>query len=141
MEVSINSDINKQSLISLSKTLDDFLINYAPILVFFFIAFFISVFILILAKIRGVSKPDKEKLSPYECGFKPFSDSRMKFNIRFYLIGILFIIFDVEIAFLFPWAIVLKKIGWFGFSSMMFFLLILIVGFIYEWKKGAFEWE
>ena len=85
--------------------------------------------------------PDAEKLSAYECGFNAFDDARMKFDIRFYLVSILFIIFDLEIAFLFPWAIVLQEIGWFGYFSMMLFLAILVVGFVYEWKKGALEWE
>jgi NADH-quinone oxidoreductase subunit A len=86
-------------------------------------------------------RPDSEKLSPYECGFEAFEDSRMKFDVRYYLVAILFIIFDLEIAFLFPWAVVLKDIGLFGFMAMMLFLGILVVGFIYEWKKGALEWE
>ena len=86
-------------------------------------------------------KPYGEKLSPYECGFEAFEDSRMKFDVRFYLVAILFIIFDLEIAFLFPWAVVLDEIGWFGFTAMAVFLGILVIGFIYEWKKGALEWE
>ena len=91
--------------------------------------------------ILSPKKPDPEKLSAYECGFEPFNDSRMEFDVRFYLVAILFIIFDLEIAFLFPWAISLGKIGIFGFISMMIFLFILTVGFIYEWKKGALDWE
>ena len=87
------------------------------------------------------NRPDPEKLSPYECGFEAFEDARMKFDVRYYLVAILFILFDLEIAFLFPWAVVLPDIGLFGFLSMMLFLLILIIGFIYEWKKGALEWE
>ena len=89
----------------------------------------------------GESKPDNEKLSAYECGFEAFDDARGRFDVRFYLVAILFIIFDLEVAFLFPWAITLGKIGLFGFWSMMIFLLVLTVGFIYEWKKGALEWE
>ena len=89
----------------------------------------------------GVRKPDAEKNSPYECGFEAFEDARMKFDVRYYLVAILFILFDLEIAFLFPWAIVLQEIGWFGFFAMMVFLGILVVGFVYEWKKGALEWE
>ena len=89
----------------------------------------------------GMNRPDSEKLSPYECGFEAFEDARMKFDVRYYLVAILFILFDLEIAFLFPWAVVLDEIGMFGFISMMIFLLILVVGFIYEWKKGALEWE
>ena len=89
----------------------------------------------------GVNRPDPEKLSPYECGFEAFEDARMKFDVRYYLIAILFILFDLEIAFLFPWAIVLSELGWFGVISMSVFLLILVVGFVYEWMKGALEWE
>jgi NADH-quinone oxidoreductase subunit A len=92
-------------------------------------------------KILGPDKPDEAKLSPYECGFEAFEDSRMKFDVRYYLVAILFIIFDLEIAFLFPWAVVLDEIGIFGFWAMMLFLTILVVGFIYEWKKGALDWE
>ena len=93
------------------------------------------------AFVVAARKPDAEKLSTYECGFEPFEDSRLKFDVRFYLVAILFIIFDLEIAFLFPWAIVLDEIGWFGFAAMFVFLLILVIGFVYEWKKGALEWE
>ena len=99
-----------------------------------------SVFI-ILGKLLGPSRPDAEKNSPYECGFEAFEDSRMKFDVRYYLVAILFIIFDLEIAFLFPWAIVLDQIGTFGLAAMGVFLTILVIGFIYEWKKGALEWE
>ena len=95
----------------------------------------------ILSFVVGDSKPDSEKLSAYECGFEPFQDSRMEFDVRFYLVAILFIIFDLEIAFLFPWAISLGNIGLLGFISMMIFLFILTIGFIYEWKKGALDWE
>ena len=94
-----------------------------------------------LSRLLGVHKPDSEKLSPYECGFEAFEDARMKFDVRYYLIAILFILFDLEIAFLFPWAVVLREIGFFGFMSMMIFLAILVVGFIYEWMKGALEWD
>ena len=96
---------------------------------------------LVAGFILGPRKPDSAKLSPYECGFEAFEDSRMKFDVRYYLVAILFIIFDLEIAFLFPWAVVLTEIGWFGFIAMMVFLAILVVGFIYEWKKGALQWE
>ncbi len=92
-------------------------------------------------KLFGSNKPDAEKLSPYECGFDAFEDSRMKFDVRYYLVAILFIIFDLEIAFLFPWAVALEEIGMFGFLAMMLFLAVLVVGFIYEWMKGALEWE
>jgi len=96
---------------------------------------------LILGRLVAPHRPDSDKLSPYECGFEAFEDSRMKFDVRYYLVAILFIIFDLEIAFLFPWAVVLKQIGMFGFVAMVIFLTILVVGFIYEWKKGALEWE
>jgi NADH-quinone oxidoreductase subunit A len=97
--------------------------------------------LIILGKILGPSRPDAEKNSPYECGFEAFEDSRMKFDVRYYLVAILFIIFDLEIAFLFPWAIVLDQIGTFGLLAMAVFLSVLVVGFIFEWKKGALEWE
>ncbi len=95
----------------------------------------------IVSRIVGSHRPDEQKLSPYECGFEAFEDARMRFDVRYYLVAILFILFDLEIAFLFPWAVVLQEIGLFGFFSMMFFLAILVVGFVYEWKKGALEWE
>ena len=94
-----------------------------------------------LSRLLGVHRPDSEKLSPYECGFEAFEDARMKFDVRYYLIAILFILFDLEIAFLFPWAIVLQELGMFGLLAMLVFLAILIVGFVYEWKKGALEWD
>ena len=117
------------------------LANYFPILVFIGIALVVGVGGLIVGSILGPRKPDKAKLSPYECGFDALEDARMPFDVRFYLVAILFIIFDLETAFLFPWAVVLRKIGWQGFWAMMIFLAILVVGFIYEWKKGALEWE
>ena len=115
--------------------------QYFPILLF--IAFGIGLGLVMVGAGSFVSPnhPDPEKLSPYECGFEAFEDARMKFDVRYYLIAILFILFDLEIAFLFPWAVVLPEIGFFGFASMMVFLLILVIGFIYEWKKGALEWE
>lgn len=115
--------------------------NYLPILVFLIIGVVFGVAPIALGYLLGPSRPDQAKLSPYECGFEAFEDSRMKFDVRFYLVAILFIIFDLEIAFLFPWAVVLKDIGVFGFWAMMVFLGILVIGFIYEWKKGALEWE
>ena len=118
-----------------------FLKDYFSIILFLFIALVLSCGFIILNFVLSPKKPDPEKLSPYECGFEPFNDSRMEFDVRFYLVAILFIIFDLEIAFLFPWAISLGKIGIFGFFSMMVFLGILTVGFIYEWKKGALDWE
>ena len=117
------------------------LTDYLPILIFLGVGVGLSLAILVLAFLRGKRKPDTEKLSPYECGFEPESDARGKFDVRFYLVAILFIIFDLEIAFLFPWAVSLGDIGVLGFWSMMAFLGILTVGFIYEWKKGALEWE
>ena len=119
----------------------NFLTDYLSIIIFLFIALFISIGFIIINFISSPSNPDPEKLSAYECGFDAFDDSRMEFDVRFYLVAILFIIFDLEIAFLFPWAITLGKIGIFGFWSMMIFLAILTIGFIYEWKKGALEWE
>ena len=121
--------------------LTDFLKDYLSIIIFLFIALGLSLGFIVLNYLFSPKKPDPEKLSAYECGFEAFSDSRMEFDVRFYLVAILFIIFDLEIAFLFPWAISLGKIGIFGFFSMMIFLFILTIGFIYEWKKGALDWE
>ena len=115
--------------------------NYFPILIFLVVATAMGVVPLTLGWLLGPRRPDQAKTSPYECGFEAFEDSRMKFDVRYYLVAILFIIFDLEIAFLFPWAVVLDQIGMFGFVAMMVFLGILVVGFIYEWKKGALEWE
>jgi len=119
----------------------EFLQDYFTIVVFLIIAFVISCAFIIINFVFAPNKPDPEKLSAYECGFEPFNDSRMEFDVRFYLVAILFIIFDLEIAFLFPWAISLGSIGLLGFCSMMIFLFILTIGFIYEWKKGALDWE
>jgi len=121
--------------------LSDFLRDYFSIILFLVIALGLSLAFIVLNFILSPKKPDPEKLSAYECGFEPFDDSRMEFDVRFYLVAILFIIFDLEIAFLFPWAISLGSIGLLGFCSMMIFLFILTVGFIYEWKKGALDWE
>src|SRR5438270_7808701 len=115
--------------------------QYFPILLFILFGLFMAGVLLSVGRLVSPNRPDPEKLSPYECGFEAFEDARMKFDVRYYLIAILFILFDLEIAFLFPWAVVLPEIGIFGFWSMMIFLAILIVGFIYEWKKGALEWE
>ncbi|MCP5124539.1 MAG: NADH-quinone oxidoreductase subunit A [Gammaproteobacteria bacterium] len=115
--------------------------NYLPVLMFVVIALAMAVVVISLGFFLGPRRPDSAKLSPYECGFEAFEDSRMKFDVRYYLVAILFIIFDLEIAFLFPWAIVLDQIGLFGFAAMAIFLGILVIGFIYEWKKGALEWE
>lgn len=115
--------------------------DYLPILIFLVIAFGLAVVMALLPLVLLKQKPDAEKLSAYECGFESYGDARSKFDVRFYLVAILFIIFDLEVAFLFPWAIVLDDVGLFGFWSMMVFLGVLTVGFIYEWKKGALEWE
>jgi len=117
------------------------LLEYLPILIFIGISGIIATALLVAPFLLAPSKPDPEKLSAYECGFNAFDDARMKFDVRFYLVAILFIIFDLEVAFLFPWAITLGTIGVFGFWSMVVFLGVLTVGFIYEWKKGALEWE
>jgi NADH-quinone oxidoreductase subunit A len=119
--------------------------NYFPILLFILVGAAVGVMPIMLgsgiSRLLGVHRPDSEKLSPYECGFEAFEDARMKFDVRYYLVAILFILFDLEIAFLFPWAIVLQEIGMFGLLAMVVFLAILVVGFIYEWKKGALEWD
>ena len=117
------------------------LAEYFPILLFMLVGLVVGVAPLVLGKLLGPSRPDPEKLSPYECGFEAFEDARMKFDVRYYLVAILFILFDLEIAFLFPWAAVINDIGFAGFLSMMVFLAILTVGFVYEWMKGALEWE
>ena len=121
--------------------LTDFLRDYLSIVIFIFVALTLSVGFILLNYLFSPKNPDAEKLSAYECGFEAFGDSRMEFDVRFYLVAILFIIFDLEIAFLFPWAISLGSIGFLGFISMMIFLFILTVGFVYEWKKGALDWE
>ena len=118
-----------------------FLKEYLSIIIFLFVAISLSVGFIVLNFLFSPKKPDPEKLSAYECGFEAFNDSRMEFDVRFYLVAILFIIFDLEIAFLFPWAVSLGNIGALGFWSMMIFLFILTVGFVYEWKKGALDWD
>ncbi|HVY23331.1 MAG TPA: NADH-quinone oxidoreductase subunit A [Steroidobacteraceae bacterium] len=115
--------------------------NYLPTLIFLGVATALACLLMGLGFLFGPRKPDAEKLSAYECGFEAFEDSRMKFDVRYYLVAILFIVFDLEIAFLFPWAVALKHIGVIGIAAMGLFLFILIVGFIYEWKKGALEWD
>jgi len=115
--------------------------QYFPILLFIVVGLALGGVLLAVGSLVSPSHPDAEKLSPYECGFEAFEDARMKFDVRYYLVAILFILFDLEIAFLFPWAVVLPEIGLAGFVAMMIFLLILVVGFVYEWKKGALEWE
>ena len=121
--------------------LTDFLRDYLSIIIFLFVALGLSVGFIVLNFLFSPKKPDPEKLSAYECGFEAFSDSRMEFDVRFYLVAILFIIFDLEIAFLFPWAVSLGSIGALGFWSMMIFLFVLTIGFVYEWKKGALDWD
>lgn len=119
----------------------DRMIEFLPILIFIGIAAFMGVAMVSASMIVATQRPDSEKLSAYECGFEAFDDARARFDIRFYLVAILFIIFDLEVAFLFPWAVTLGAIGMFGFWSMMGFLAVLTIGFVYEWKKGALEWE
>jgi NADH-quinone oxidoreductase subunit A len=115
--------------------------DYLPIVIFIGISALIGVALMAAPFLVAVKRPDPEKVSAYECGFDAFDDARMKFDVRFYLVSILFIIFDLEVAFLFPWAVAFKDVGWFGFWSMMIFLGVLTVGFIYEWRKGALEWD
>ncbi|MBB5015213.1 NADH-quinone oxidoreductase subunit A [Rehaibacterium terrae] len=115
--------------------------EYLPILLFLFVSTVIGVALLVLGWLLGPQRPESEKLSPYECGFEAFEDARMQFDVRYYLVAILFIIFDLEIAFLFPWAVVFRDIGMTAIVSMAVFLGILVIGFVYEWKKGALEWE
>ena len=121
--------------------MNTFLLDYIPIIIFLGIAIGMASLIMIASWIVAKQNPDEEKLSPYECGFDAFEDNRSQFDVRFYLVAILFIIFDLEVAFLLPWAVSLGSIGLLGFWSMMIFLGVLTIGFIYEWKKGAFEWE
>ncbi len=121
--------------------MEEFLREDLPIVIFLVVAIALGAVFLIAAAVIAVRNPDPEKTSAYECGFNAFDDARMKFDVRFYLVAILFIIFDLEVAFLFPWAAAFKELGWFGFWSMMVFLGVLTIGFIYEWKKGALEWD
>jgi len=123
------------------KGVESMLAEYLPILIFLAIAIALSAVMLGMSYLMAPQRPDAAKLSPYECGFDAFSDARGRFDIRFYLVTLLFIIFDLEVAFLFPWATVLGDIGLFGFWSMMIFLGVLTIGFVYEWRKGALEWE
>ena len=121
--------------------MNELLSDYLPIIVFIALSGVISLALLVAPFIIAIKRPDPEKVSAYECGFEPFDDARMKFDARFYLVAILFIIFDLEVAFLFPWAVAFRDVGWFGFWSMMIFLVVLTIGFIYEWRKGALEWD
>jgi len=115
--------------------------NYLPILIFIAVGIAVGVLPIVAGFLLAPSRPDSQKNSPFECGFEAFEDARMRFDVRYYLVAILFILFDLEIAFMFPWAVVLDSIGMFGFLAMLLFLGILVIGFIYEWKKGALEWE
>lgn len=117
------------------------LANYLPTLLFLIVATGIGIALMVAGRFLGPRRPDAQKLSPYECGFEAFEDARMKFDVRYYLVAILFILFDLEIAFLFPWAVALKDVGLAGFVAVLIFLTILVVGFVYEWKKGALDWE
>ena len=130
-------DAPRHRLVDLAMNLD----QYLPVLLFILVGVGVGVVPQVLGRLLGPVRPDAEKNSPYECGFEAFEDARMKFDVRYYLVAILFILFDLEIAFLFPWAVALKQIGAVGFWSVMVFLAILVVGFIYEWKKGALDWE
>ncbi|MBN8941429.1 MAG: NADH-quinone oxidoreductase subunit A [Rhizobiales bacterium] len=121
--------------------MNELLSDYLPLVIFIALAAVIGLALLVAPFLIAYANPDPEKLSAYECGFNAFADARMKFDVRFYLVAILFIIFDLEVAFLFPWAVAFKSVGWFGFWSMMSFLGVLTIGFIYEWKKGALEWD
>jgi NADH-quinone oxidoreductase subunit A len=125
----------------MDSLLRDYLGQYLAILIFIGVALALAVMVVLISFVAARQKPDSEKLSPYECGFEPFADARSKFDVRFYLVSLLFIIFDLEVAFLIPWAVSLGSIGLFGFWSMIVFLVVLTVGFIYEWRKGALEWE
>jgi NADH-quinone oxidoreductase subunit A len=124
-----------------SAQMDDLLAGYVPLVIFIGISLVIGLVLMIAPFVVAFQRPDPEKLSAYECGFNAFDDARMKFDVRFYLVSILFIIFDLEVAFLFPWAVSFKEVGLFGFLSMMVFLGVLTIGFVYEWKKGALEWD
>ena len=117
------------------------LAEYLPTLLFLIVATGIGISLMVIGRFIGPRRPDAQKLSPYECGFEAFEDARMKFDVRYYLVAILFILFDLEIAFLFPWAVSLKEVGSVGFAAVVIFLTILVVGFVYEWKKGALDWE
>ena len=125
----------------MTQSLNQLLLAYLPLVIFIGVAAVIGLALLLSAFVVAYKQPDPEKLSAYECGFNAFDDARMKFDVRFYLVSILFIIFDLEVAFLFPWAVAFKDVGVFGFWSMMAFLGVLTIGFIYEWRKGALEWD
>ena len=140
-EGSYEKTISCENSLQKEPTLDEMLREYLPLLIFLVIAVGLGLVLMLSAFLIAVRNPDPEKLSAYECGFNAFDDARMKFDVRFYLVAILFIIFDLEIAFLFPWAVAFKDISDAGFWSMMLFLAVLTIGFAYEWKKGALEWQ
>ena len=121
--------------------MNELLLNYLPVIIFIGLSAVIGLALLVAPFLIAVKNPDPEKVSAYECGFDPFDDARMKFDVRFYLVAILFIIFDLEVAFLFPWAVAFKGVGWFRLWAMMIFLGVLTIGFVYEWRKGALEWD
>jgi NADH-quinone oxidoreductase subunit A len=125
----------------MSQPMTQLLLGYLPLIIFVGVAGIIGLVLLLVAFVVAYKQPDPEKLSAYECGFNAFDDARMQFDIRFYLVAILFVIFDLEVSFLFPWVLVSGTIGWFGYCSVMLFLAVLTVGFIYEWRKGALEWD
>jgi len=125
----------------MTQSLNQLLLGYLPLVVFIGVAAAIGLALLLSSFLLAYKQPDPEKLSAYECGFNAFDDARMKFDVRFYLVAILFIIFDLEVSFMFPWAVAFNQLGLFGFWSMMLFLAVLTIGFIYEWKKGALEWN
>ena len=125
----------------MNQSINQLLLAYLPLVVFIGVAGMIGAALLLSAFLLAYKNPDPEKLSAYECGFNAFDDARMKFDVRFYLVAILFIIFDLEVTFLFPWAVAFDQVGVFGFWSMMLFLAVLTIGFIYEWRKGALEWD
>tara|TARA_R110000824_G_scaffold3234_5_gene15263 strand:- start:18725 stop:19147 length:423 start_codon:yes stop_codon:yes gene_type:complete len=131
----------RQRFLVEDNSMEDLLLEYLPILIFMGLSLVIGLALLVAPFFVAPSKPDPEKLAAYECGFDAFDDARMKFDVKYYLVAILFIIFDLEVAFLFPWAVALGDVGMFGFWSMIIFLAVLTIGFTYEWKKGALEWE
>jgi NADH-quinone oxidoreductase subunit A len=138
---SASADRSASALSRGKRAMESLLRGYFPILVFLVIAGGLAAMMVMASVILARQRPDSEKLSPYECGFEPFEDARVRFDVRYYLVAILFIIFDLEVAFLFPWAVSLSDIGLFGFLSMAVFLSVLTIGFAYEWKKGALEWD
>lgn len=133
--------MNRRHDFGIGQYMNELLFDYLPVIIFFAVAAGIGIALMAAPFLVAVRNPDPEKVSAYECGFNPFDDARMKFDVRFYLVAILFIIFDLEVVFLFPWAVAFGKVGLFGFWSMMVFLAVLTIGFVYEWRKGALEWD